>query len=79
MSMGGAERPFAAAVDAYAADEGISLAETFRRIADVTGNPSGSVAMRYRNRGAHVWSFAAPQWRDGSRGVAGPAKKVTTG
>lgn len=57
---GGPTMPFAKAVDAYAAEQGVSRAETFRRIAAVTGNTPGGLALRYRDRGDRVWRWAAP-------------------
>ena len=58
-SEGGPGAPFADAVDAYTRDHGVSNAETFRRIAAVTGNSPGALALRYRNRGGAVWRDSA--------------------
>jgi hypothetical protein len=56
----GLERPFGELVDAYTSHHEISKAETYRRIADVTGNSASAIALRYRNRGDQPWWKAAP-------------------
>jgi hypothetical protein len=59
-SEGGPGAPFADAVDAYVRDHGVSNAETFRRIAALTGNSPGTLSLRYRNRGDAVWRGSDP-------------------
>ncbi len=53
--LGGPELTFGEAVDNYAAAHGVTRAETFRRISDVTGNSTGTLARRYSDRGNSEW------------------------
>ena len=51
--------PFAGIlVDAYVEAYGVSRAECFRRIADVTGNSVNSLSLRYHQRGNFVWRMS---------------------
>jgi hypothetical protein len=58
VSMGGPERPFRDAVDAYVLVHGVTRAECFRRISAKTGNSPNGLGLRYRGRGDQVWQFA---------------------
>ena len=59
-TLGGPMRPFAEAVDAYVEYHSVSHDETYRRIAEITGNRTSTLHLRYRNRGDEVWWFSDP-------------------
>ena len=61
-SLGGPDLPFGQAVDNYVAAHGVSRAETFRRIANVTRNSTATLGQRYRNRGDSEWHAGWGGW-----------------
>jgi hypothetical protein len=60
---GSDDTPFGVLVDRYVASHGVSRAETFRRIAAVTGNSPAGLSIRYHERYDRPWRFALPsEW-----------------
>lgn len=59
---GGPDVGFAAAVDAYRAEHGISRMEVFRRLSAVTGNSPKGLSLRYYQHGDEPWAFAGFSW-----------------
>ena len=55
---GGPSVPFRDAVDAYTQAHNVSRAETYRRIAAITGNSTNGLRLRYDQRGDDVWCFS---------------------
>lgn len=62
LPMPGMDEPFGELVNRYSEAHNTSLAETFRRIADQTGNSPNTLSLRYRNRGGDPWRGSDPDW-----------------